>query len=58
MVPITCQVLNSSQEPIAGMRVTLACSESPILFQAFTSYSGMVNRWLAFTARRRRRGEV
>lgn len=50
MAPITCQVLNSSQEPIAGMRVTLACPEFPILFQAFTSYSGLINRWMAFTA--------
>lgn len=32
------------------MRITLACPEPLILFQAFTSYSGLINRWMAFTA--------
>lgn len=45
MAPITCVVLTRDQAPVAGLRVTLACLESPFLFQASTSPNGIVDQW-------------
>lgn len=45
MFPFTCQVLTNNNQPIVGMRVTCASSNSPYSYEGISMTRGIVGTW-------------